>query len=144
MPRIGQSLAVADRHVLRPPVAVVDQGVGTFGLAVVQDLLRCIEYEVYSHGAALPPAHGPASINIEHVGHAWTTYCLSCQVETYVKLDAHNWLGRTALNCRLTRVSGQTAFASPTVVRTLLPRLIPFKPECYISRWTVQRATATP
>ena len=70
MPRLGQSLAVADRHVLRPPVAVVDQGIGTFGLAVVQDLLRCIEYEVYSHGAVLPPARGPASINVEHVGHA--------------------------------------------------------------------------
>ena len=46
-----------------------------------------------------------------------------------MKSDTHNWLGRSALNCRLTRSSGQTALASPTVVRTTLPRLMPFKPE---------------
>ena len=44
------------------------------------------------------------------------TYCQPCQVDTYVKSDTHNWSGRSALKCRLTRSSGHGAFASGTVV----------------------------
>ena len=57
------------------------------------------------------------------------------------KSDTHNWLGRSALNCRLTRSSGRSAAASLMVVRTTLPRLTPCRPRRFMSRSTVQRAT---
>ena len=64
-----QSLAIPDGNVLRPPVAVVDEGIGKSGLSVVQSLLQRIEHEVCSHRAALAPAHDPAGIHINHKGH---------------------------------------------------------------------------
>ena len=62
-------LAVPSSHVLRTPVAVVDQGVGTFGLAVIQGLLQCIQHKVCSHRTALAPAHNSASVNVDDKGH---------------------------------------------------------------------------
>ena len=72
------------------------------------------------------------------------TYSQPCQVETYVKSDTHSWLGRSALNCRLTRSSGHGAFMSRMVVRTTLPRRTPCKPRRFINRSTVQQAMTTP
>ena len=72
------------------------------------------------------------------------TYCQPCQVETYVKSDTHNWLGRSALNWRLTLSSGHGNALSETVVRTTLPRRAPCNPKRLISRSTVQRATSVP
>ena len=51
-------------------------------------------------------------------------------------------VGRSALNCRLTRSSGRAPAASAMVVRTRLPRITPRKPGCFISRSAVQRAIA--
>ena len=56
-------------------------------------------------------------------------YCQPCQVETYVKSDTHSWLGRSALNCRLTLSSGHGNALSGTVVRTTLPRRSPCNPK---------------
>ncbi len=72
------------------------------------------------------------------------TYSQPCQVDTYVKSDTHSWLGRCALNWRLTRSSGHGALASLIVVRTALPRTTPRRPMRRINRSTVQRATVTP
>ena len=69
------------------------------------------------------------------------TYSQLCQVDTYVKSDTQSWLGQSAVNCRLTRSSGQDAEASGTVVRTVLPRRTPCRPRRRMSRSTVQRAT---
>jgi hypothetical protein len=61
-----------------------------------------------------------------------------------VKSLTHSWFGRSALNCRLTRSSGQAALLAPTVVRTTLPRITPCRPKRRKSHSTVQRATDTP
>lgn len=51
-----------------------------------------------------------------------------CHVDTYVKSDTHNWLGRAALNCRLTLSNGHGAEVSGVMVRMTLPRRTPHKP----------------
>lgn len=58
------------------------------------------------------------------------TYSQPCQLETHVKSETHNWFGRSARNCRLTRSRGHSALASPMVVRTTLPRITPRSPCC--------------
>src|SRR5579875_2961014 len=72
------------------------------------------------------------------------TYTKPCHVETYVKSDTHSAFGRSAWNCRLTRSRGQGAALSLKVVRIGLPRITPCRPMAFISRSTVQRATAWP
>ena len=72
------------------------------------------------------------------------TYCQPCQVETYVKSETHSWLGRSALNWRLTLSSGHGALWSLIVVRTTLPRMTPRSPSRRISRSTVHRAACVP
>ena len=67
--RFGQTFAVPNGYILRTPVAVVNQGSGTFGLPVIQGLLQCIENKVCSHGTALPPTHYPASVDVNHKGY---------------------------------------------------------------------------
>ena len=52
--------------------------------------------------------------------------------------------GRGALNCRLTRFSGQGAALSLIVVLTGLPRITPCKPSSRISRSTVHRVMSKP
>lgn len=68
-PGVGQMLAVPDRHILRTPVAAVNQHIGTFRSPVVQSLVQRVQHEVRSHGTALTPAHNPARIDINHNGH---------------------------------------------------------------------------
>src|SRR5690606_16387817 len=70
------------------------------------------------------------------------TYAKPCQVLTKVKSDTHRALGRSALNCRLTRSSGQGKAGSLTVVLMDFPRMAPCNPIRLISRSTVQRATS--
>lgn len=48
-------------------------------------------------------------------------YGLPCQVETWVISGTQSWLGRFALNTRLTRSSGHGARPSLTAVRITLP-----------------------
>ena len=67
--RFGQTFAVPNGYILLTPVAVVNQGIGTFGLAVVQGLLQCVQYKVRAHRAALAPAHNSASVDVNHKGH---------------------------------------------------------------------------
>ena len=50
---LSQSFAVPNGCILQTPVAVVNQSIGKFGLAVIQGLLQCILHKVCSHGAAL-------------------------------------------------------------------------------------------
>ena len=88
--RFGQTFAVPDRHVLRTPVAVVNQGIGALGLPVIQGVLQCIEHKVCSHGAALAPAHNSASVDVNHKDHTKATYCQPCHVDTYVKSDTQS------------------------------------------------------
>jgi hypothetical protein len=64
-----------------------------------------------------------------------------------VKSDTHNWFGRSALNCRLTRSSGHGAFVSGTVVCMTLPRVAPYRPRRTLARAAdlyVRRQTNTP
>lgn len=61
---LGQPLAVPIGHVLRPPVAVMDQGIGALRLPVVQSLFQRTQHEVRSHGTTLAPAHNPTRIDI--------------------------------------------------------------------------------
>jgi hypothetical protein len=67
--RIAQSLAVPDGYILRTPIALMNKGVITFGLSVVQSLLQRIEHKVCPHGAALTPTHDPTRIHVNHKGH---------------------------------------------------------------------------
>ena len=61
-----------------------------------------------------------------------------------MKSETHSWLSRSAKNHRLTRSSGHGAFMSLIVVRITLQRRTPCKPDRFIKRSTVQRATPTP
>ena len=67
--RFGQTFAVPNGYILRPPVAVVNQSIGTFGLAVILGLLQCVQHKVCSHGAPLAPTHNLASVDVNHKGH---------------------------------------------------------------------------
>jgi hypothetical protein len=51
-----------------------------------------------------------------------TTNNQSCQVDTFVKSDTYNWLGRSALISRLTLSNWYGANISGVVVRMTLPR----------------------
>jgi hypothetical protein len=68
-PRFAQSLAVSVGYVLRTPIAMMNKGVATFRLSVVQSLLQRIENKVCPHGAALTPSHNPTCIHVNHKGH---------------------------------------------------------------------------
>jgi hypothetical protein len=50
-------------------MAVMNKGVASFGLPVVQSLLQRIEHKVCPHGAALTPTHNPTRIHVNHKGH---------------------------------------------------------------------------
>ena len=63
-----QAFAVFYRHVLRAPIAMVDQFV-PFGLTRVQRLLQCVEHEVGPHRAAAPPADDAPSEDVDDEGH---------------------------------------------------------------------------
>lgn len=81
-----QTLAVSYRYVLRPPVAVMDQGV-SFRLTRIQGLFQGVEYEVGPHRAADAPANDTAGEDVDDEGHVHE----ACQVETYVKSLTHSW-----------------------------------------------------
>ena len=66
---LGQTLAVADRDVLRTPVAVVNQSVSSLRLPGMQRLVQSIKYEVHAHGATDPPAHDAPGEHINDEGH---------------------------------------------------------------------------
>ena len=66
--RFGQSFAVANGHILRTPVAVVNQGIGTSGLAGIKGLLQCIQHIVSLNGTALASARNSASVDVNHKG----------------------------------------------------------------------------
>ncbi len=66
------------------------------------------------------------------------------QAGTSVKSLTQSWLGRSALNRRLTLSSGQGRAASGLVVTIRRPRTTPLIPMAFISRSTVQRATSRP
>jgi hypothetical protein len=68
-PRLAQSLAVPDGNVLRTPIAVMNKGVATVRLPVIQSLLQRIEHKVCPQGAALTPTHNPTRIHVNHKGH---------------------------------------------------------------------------
>lgn len=66
---LRQPLAVSNGHVLRPAVAMVDQGVLTFGLPGVQRLFERVEDEVGMHRTAHPPAHDAPGKHVHHEGY---------------------------------------------------------------------------
>ena len=66
---LGQTLAVADRDVLRAAVAVMDQGVVALGLPGVQRLLQRVEHEVGVHRTAHPPADDAPGEHVDDEGH---------------------------------------------------------------------------
>jgi len=73
------------------------------------------------------------------------TYTKPRQVATYVRSATQSWLGRTAVNCRVTKSGGRDARVSGIVVTlNVRPRTTPASPCHRISRATVQRATAWP
>ena len=63
---------------------------------------------------------------------------------TNVRSATHNRFGPVAANCRFTRSAGCGNVSSRTVVQRFAPRLTPCISSCFISRATVQRATARP
>ena len=139
-PRSGQTLGMADRHVLRSPITVVNQAVGAERPPGIQRLLQRIQYEVGPGRAGRLPADERASEDIDHDGYVDE----ALPVETSVKSATHNAFGRSAVNWRLTRSWGREAPRSPSVVLTTRPWRTPCRPRCRISRSTVQRATSTP
>lgn len=64
----GQALGVADRHVLRTAVAVVDQGIFALRRTGVERLLERIEHEVGTHRTADPPADDSAGEHVDDKG----------------------------------------------------------------------------
>lgn len=62
-----KSFGVADADILRPFVAVVDQGVA-FGLTGVEGLLQRIEHEVRGHRAAHAPADDITGKHVDDEG----------------------------------------------------------------------------
>lgn len=58
--------------------------------------------------------------------------------------ETQSRFGQGALNCRLTRSSGQGAPSALMVVRLSFPRITPCSPRSRISRSTVQRAVDMP
>lgn len=64
---LNQPLAVADRHVLRAPVAVMDQGVRCRAVCP-QSLLQRIQHEHRLHGATEPPADDMMKEHIDDEG----------------------------------------------------------------------------
>lgn len=67
--RLSQTLAVANRHVLRPAIAMVNQGAVTLRLARVECLFQCIENEVGLHRAADAPANDASGEHVNDEGH---------------------------------------------------------------------------
>src|SRR5664279_2570409 len=65
----GQALAVADRHVLRTPVRMMNQAAVPLWLTRPERLFQGVEYEVRSHRTADPPAHDAPGEHIDHEGH---------------------------------------------------------------------------
>lgn len=47
---------------------MVDQRIGALWLPVIQGLLQRVQKKVRSHGTALPPAHDPTRIDVNHEG----------------------------------------------------------------------------
>lgn len=66
---LGQTLAVADGHVLRPAVAVVDQGTVPLWLACVEGLLQGVEYEVSLHRSADTPTDDTPGEHVDDERH---------------------------------------------------------------------------
>ena len=110
------------------------------GPALVQGLLQRIEHEAGVRRARHTPADDAAGEDVDDEGDVDE----AGPGRDVGEVRDPQPFGRGALNCRLTRSSGQGAAASLMVVRTLLPRTTPCRPIVRISRATVQRATAIP
>src|SRR5471032_3130172 len=137
---LRQTLAVADGNVLRAPVAMMNQGVVTLGLAGVQRLLQGIKDEVGAHRTADTPAHDAPGKDINHKGHIDK----ALPSRDVGEIRHPELIGPLCFELAMTRSSGHGAAALATVVFTTLPRITPRRPAQRIKRSTVQRATSVP
>ena len=65
---LGQSLAVANRDVLRTAIRMVDERAVALGLAGLEGLFKRIKHEIRMHATADPPAHDAASKDVDDEG----------------------------------------------------------------------------
>ena len=77
--RLGQSLALPDRHVLRAATRMVDQRIVALRLPVIQGLLPCIEN---TKSVRMELLCRQATIRGAYTSISKATYCPPCQVET--------------------------------------------------------------
>ena len=122
-PGLDQSLGVADREILRPPVAMMDQR--AVGLPVVQRLLQGVEREV---GAQRRLARQP-TMRREKTSITNATYTMPRHVATYVKSDDPQLIRPRRREIRAAPdPAADPPAASGIVVRTRRPRTTPRKP----------------
>lgn len=116
-----QSIAAANGEVLGSPFGMMNQLIALRRLAVVQGLLQRIEREVGVHGTAPAPNHDTTAEHVDDKGHidpALTSRDIG-------KVRDPRLIGRSALNCRLTRSSGHGALGSVMRARWALPLRTP-------------------
>lgn len=63
-PGFGEALGVPDGHVLRPPVAVMDETAAMGRPAIMESLLPGIEDEAGMRRSARPPPHDPPGVRL--------------------------------------------------------------------------------
>lgn len=95
---LDETLGVANRHVLGPPVAVMYRPIRANRLARVQRLLQRVEHEVSPRRRRSAPPDDPAREDINDEGHVDE----ALPSGDVGKSLTHSAFGRSALMCRCT------------------------------------------
>ena len=138
---LGEALGALDRDLSHAVIALLDEAGLADQAPIMEGLLQGIKHELGPRLPRHPPADNASGERINHEDDVDET---GPGGPTQVKSETHSAFGHSALSCRLARPSGQGLAGSLIVVRTGLPRTVPFRPIRRIRRDTVQRATSWP